>query len=243
MLAVLALIAAMFVHGIFSHQWIGRDELCQCAGYLASVLVLATFAMKNMRLLRITAILSNVAFITYGTLQWLPPVIGLHLLLLPINLVRLIELHGAGRKSRSHQLQWAARTLPMLLVAICALAASHLAAHAEERAWIGVTIADVAFKGELSKPGWSSGAGVLVVHADSPAASAGLIGGDVIVELDGQPIANGSKLVCQIAARIPGSPARLTMVRGMEIRYTSLFLGSWPDDIIPSLRDCALHIG
>ena len=35
--------------------------------------------------LRITAILSNVAFITYGALNWLPPVLALHLLLLPVN--------------------------------------------------------------------------------------------------------------------------------------------------------------
>jgi len=68
-------------------------DLCQCTGYFASVLVLATFAMRNMRLLRITAILSNIAFITYGVLYRLPPIIGLHLLLLLINLVRLIELY------------------------------------------------------------------------------------------------------------------------------------------------------
>jgi hypothetical protein len=110
MLLVLALITAIFVHGLPSSQWIARDELCQCAGYLASALVLATFAMKNMRLLRITAILSNIAFITYGALQWLPPVIGLHVLLLPINLVRLIELHRAGRNGQPHQLSWAARS-------------------------------------------------------------------------------------------------------------------------------------
>jgi hypothetical protein len=97
------MIAAMFVHLLPSHQWIGRYELCQWTGYLASVLVLATFAMNNMRLLRITAILSNVAFISYGALQWLPPVIGLHLLLLPINLVRLIELHRAERRTAAGQ--------------------------------------------------------------------------------------------------------------------------------------------
>jgi hypothetical protein len=50
-----------------------------------------------MRLLRLVAILSNLAFITYGVLVWLPPVLGLHLLLLPVNILRLKE--GLGARS------------------------------------------------------------------------------------------------------------------------------------------------
>jgi hypothetical protein len=65
--------------------------LSECAGYIASVLVLLTFLMKDMRPLRITAILSNIAFIVYGALHWLPPVLVLHLLLLPVNVLRLRE--------------------------------------------------------------------------------------------------------------------------------------------------------
>src|SRR5262249_17172870 len=87
------------------------DKLCQCTGYLASVLVLATLAMKNMHLLRITAILSNIAFITDGALYQLPPIIGLHLLLLPINLVRLIELYRARGEGQRRQLPWAPRSV------------------------------------------------------------------------------------------------------------------------------------
>ncbi len=52
------------------------------AGYTASTMVLFTFMTKDMRLLRVLAIFSNVAFITYGMLVWLPPVLCLHLLLL-----------------------------------------------------------------------------------------------------------------------------------------------------------------
>jgi len=59
------------------------------AGYLASAMVLLTFLTKDMRLLRILGILSNVAFITYAVLDSLPPVLVLHLLLLPINVFRL----------------------------------------------------------------------------------------------------------------------------------------------------------
>jgi CRP/FNR family transcriptional regulator, cyclic AMP receptor protein len=65
--------------------------LSEGAGYLASVLVLLTFLMKDMRPLRITAILSNIAFIVYAALNWLPPVLVLHLLLLPVNVHRLRE--------------------------------------------------------------------------------------------------------------------------------------------------------
>jgi hypothetical protein len=68
------------------------DNLSNISGYVASALVLLTFIAKDMRLLRTAAIFSNLAFITYGTLQWLPPVLVLHLLLLPLNMVRLSEV-------------------------------------------------------------------------------------------------------------------------------------------------------
>ena len=60
-------------------------------GFVASALVLVTFALRDMRALRITAILSNVAFIIYGAANWLVPILALHLLLLPINVCRLRE--------------------------------------------------------------------------------------------------------------------------------------------------------
>src|SRR5262249_61199990 len=59
------------------------------AGYFASTMVLLTFLTKDMRLLRILAIFSNIGFVTYGLLAWLPPVFCLHLLLLPVNALRL----------------------------------------------------------------------------------------------------------------------------------------------------------
>jgi CRP/FNR family transcriptional regulator, cyclic AMP receptor protein len=63
-------------------------------GYIASGLVLTTFWTNDLRRLRILAILSNIGFISYGALVWLPPVLCLHLLLLPLNAVRLM---GMGR--------------------------------------------------------------------------------------------------------------------------------------------------
>jgi hypothetical protein len=61
-------------------------------GYAASALVLLTFVMTEMRPLRLAAILSNIAFISYGALHGLPPILCLHLVLLPLNVVRLHQL-------------------------------------------------------------------------------------------------------------------------------------------------------
>ena len=61
----------------------------EAMGYLASALVLATFCMRDMVPLRCVAIASNLAFIAYGALADLGPVLVLHLLLLPVNVGRL----------------------------------------------------------------------------------------------------------------------------------------------------------
>lgn len=61
-------------------------------GYAASIAVLATFTARNMLLLRMLAILSNVLFILYGYEAHIHPILLLHLALLPINLVRLAGL-------------------------------------------------------------------------------------------------------------------------------------------------------
>jgi len=66
-------------------------------GYLAATLVLATFWMRSMSSLRYVAIASNLAFITYGYIGDLMPVLLLHILLLPVNALRLVEL-GSGQK-------------------------------------------------------------------------------------------------------------------------------------------------
>ncbi|CAN7763333.1 hypothetical protein LJR084_007271 [Variovorax sp. LjRoot84] len=55
-------------------------------GYAAAALVLATFSARSMTALRSLAIASNLLFIAYAALTWLPPVLALHALLLPLNL-------------------------------------------------------------------------------------------------------------------------------------------------------------
>ena len=61
-------------------------------GYLASVLVLATFCMRGMATLRLLAIASNLAFIAYAVSADIAPVLLLHALLLPMNVWRLAEI-------------------------------------------------------------------------------------------------------------------------------------------------------
>jgi pimeloyl-ACP methyl ester carboxylesterase len=69
------------------------------AGWIASALVFSTFFMKTMLPLRLIAIASNVAFMTYallglayGDFGRLYPIFVLHACLLPLNVLRLIEL-------------------------------------------------------------------------------------------------------------------------------------------------------
>src|ERR1700746_3052678 len=59
------------------------------AGYLASSLVITAFCMKDIRQLRLAALVSNVAFLVYGLGLGLVPVWLLHAILLPVNLWRL----------------------------------------------------------------------------------------------------------------------------------------------------------
>ena len=60
-------------------------------GYAASSLVWMTFCMQRMVPLRIVAICSNLAFFTYGLLLHLMSILLLHALLMPINVVRLVQ--------------------------------------------------------------------------------------------------------------------------------------------------------
>jgi hypothetical protein len=81
--------------------------LTELLGYAAAGLVLTTFCMRDMTALRCMAIASNLAFIAYGALAGLGPVLGLHLLLLPVNVLRLVD---AGRCTRRDAAAIPART-------------------------------------------------------------------------------------------------------------------------------------
>lgn len=61
-------------------------------GYIASILVFATFYVKKILTLRYIAMGSNVAFIFYGFQGGLYPIFILHSLLLPLNIYRIIQI-------------------------------------------------------------------------------------------------------------------------------------------------------
>ena len=67
-------------------------------GLLAAGLVLLTFSMRSMVSLRITAIASNMAFITYAALGGMVPILVLHAILLPLNCWYWWQGHGRGGK-------------------------------------------------------------------------------------------------------------------------------------------------
>ena len=67
-------------------------RVAELSGYVAAGLVFMTFYMKTMIPLLIVGICSNCAFIIYGSLDSLYPVLILHLILLPLNSLRLREM-------------------------------------------------------------------------------------------------------------------------------------------------------
>ncbi len=58
-------------------------------GWAAALLTLMTFISADMRRLRLLALAANAAFIAYGSMAQLLPVMVLHLALVPVNLWRL----------------------------------------------------------------------------------------------------------------------------------------------------------
>lgn len=72
----------------------------EISGYVAAILMFATFYVKMMVPLRIIGICANVAFLTYGILGDLNPVIVLHAILLPVNAYRLHQMLQLTRDVR-----------------------------------------------------------------------------------------------------------------------------------------------
>ena len=70
-------------------------------GWIAALITLATFSMKTMIPLRATAIGSNLAFITYGALAQIYPVVVLHVVLLPFNIFRLMQMKRLIERART----------------------------------------------------------------------------------------------------------------------------------------------
>jgi hypothetical protein len=76
----------------------------EVVGWLAAGLALLTFSMRSMIGLRLAALGAKLCFIAYGGLSGLYPVLVLHVLLVPCNLYRLIELLRDRYHGKQHPL-------------------------------------------------------------------------------------------------------------------------------------------
>ena len=82
------------------------------------------------------------------------------------------------------------------------------------RGWSGILPEDVDDQ-QAQQLGLARG-GVVVtnMYRDSPAAKAGLRLGDIVLAIDGHPVHSAQDTLAQIAAKTPGSTARLRILRG-----------------------------
>src|SRR5215831_6656778 len=67
-------------------------------GYLAAMLVFCSFYARTFVVLRLVAITSNMAFIGYAVAKGLYPVLVLHLVLLPLNCLRLAQFRAVTNR-------------------------------------------------------------------------------------------------------------------------------------------------
>jgi hypothetical protein len=65
------------------------SSITDFVGFLAGGMTVAAFGFRHMLALRCSAIAANLLFIAYGLMLGLVPILALHCLLLPLNLIRL----------------------------------------------------------------------------------------------------------------------------------------------------------
>ena len=90
-------------------------------GLMAGFFVILAFHSQQPKPLRIFAIGSNILFIVYGALAEVMPVLVLHAILLPLNIIRMIQLSEVSiLKSRKWDIYWRS-TLGIMLVCVAAV--------------------------------------------------------------------------------------------------------------------------
>jgi serine protease Do len=97
-----------------------------------------------------------------------------------------------------------------------------------EHGYLGINLNDVTpANAEFFKLKEASGAIVAMVTPDSPAATGGLKQGDVVVEANGQPIANGGALQMAVSEMTPGTALKLNVVRDGKPVTVNLTVGQF----------------
>jgi serine protease Do len=99
------------------------------------------------------------------------------------------------------------------------------------RGWLGISIQEVTpFIAKALGLDGPRGALVGDVAPDSPAATAGMSRGDIIIELNGEPVSDGRSLRLKIADTAPGTTLRLRLFRDRSEREVSVTLGEHPSE-------------
>jgi hypothetical protein len=87
-------------------------------GYAAAGAVLAGFCMNSIRHLRMVAIASNGLFILYGLSAHIHPVVILHMILLPINVMKLHNIRPEACAAEPRPLAMAPEEPRMTMAAL-----------------------------------------------------------------------------------------------------------------------------
>ncbi len=95
-----------------------------------------------------------------------------------------------------------------------------------EHAFLGVSTTDTTVSVGGAK---RAGAQVAAVTSGTPAASAGVRKGDVITEVDGQPVDSATALVAQVREMSAGDKVKLTVIRGGASQTIEVTLAVKPD--------------
>jgi serine protease Do len=98
------------------------------------------------------------------------------------------------------------------------------------RGWLGVQIQPVT-KDMADSLGMKTAQGAMVdePQADSPAAKAGIVAGDVITAVNGAPIKDARELARDIATLPPGSSTKLDILRNGDTKTVTVALGTLPN--------------
>jgi len=72
-------------------------------GFISSVIVLASFMMEKIYMLRYVTILGSSMFVIYGSILGLKPIIIVNLLIVLINLYKLFEEHVKTRRNETRK--------------------------------------------------------------------------------------------------------------------------------------------
>jgi len=101
--------------------------------------------------------------------------------------------------------------------------------------WLGFDLVDIDRRRRVAA------VAIAGVAADGPAARAGLRPGDLVTELEGQPVTSRAELNARLAERKPGDRIRLTTVRDNRYSEVTLATVAIPSDL--GRRLLADHIG